>query len=169
MQWREIEEFPGYSVSSHGQIRNDETGRILALQRNQHGVVNVGLVRDGAQFKRSVALLVCEAFLDERLENFDTPIHLDGDHMNNHIDNLMWRPRWFAVKYQRQFRNPRPSIPEQIQEISTGWRYNDSWHAATTFGLLDREIKASIIARTYVWPTYQRFRIVHKEDRDTAA
>jgi len=101
----------------------------------------------------------------EEMSAFDTPIHLDGDTMNNHIDNLMWRPRWFAVKYQRQFNEPHPSIRGQIQDIETGYRFNDSWHAATTFGLLDKEIRESIIQRTYVWPTYQRFRIVHKEDR----
>lgn len=78
----------------------------------------------------------------------------------------MWRPRWFAVKYARQFRDPNvPHIREQIQDINSGYRYNDSLHAATTFGLLDKEIRESIIRRTYVWPTYQRFRIVHKEDR----
>lgn len=166
MQWRPIEDFPGYSVSNFGRVRNDDTDRILALQRNQHGVINVGLVRDGRQYKRSVALLVCQTWLTETMEAFDTPIHLDGDPGNNHIDNLMWRPRWFAVKYARQFSDPRiPHIREQIQEITTGFRFNNSMHAATTFGLLDEEIKKSLMHRTYVWPTYQRFRIVHKEDR----
>lgn len=164
MQWKEIEDFPGYSVSNFGRIRNDDTDRILALQRNQHGVVNVGLVKDGMQYKRSVALLVCLAWLPEQLEAFDTPIHLDGDPSNNHIDNLMWRPRWFAMKYQRQFKGPVPSIREQIQELTTGYRYNNSMHAATTYGLLDKEIRDSIVHRTYVWPTYQRFRVVHQED-----
>lgn len=163
MDWREIEDFPGYSVNILGNIRNDRTGRILALQRNQHGIVHVGLVRDGVQYKRSVALLVCETWLTEQLEYFDTPIHLDGDQSNNHIDNLMWRPRWFAVKYQRQFQDPHPSIDKQIQEIHTGYRYNNSWHAATTFGLLDREIRQAIIGRTFVWPTYQIFQIVHPD------
>lgn len=165
MQWREIEDFPGYSVSNLGRVRNDDTGRVLALQRNQHGVINVGLVRDGQQHKRSVAVLVAEAWLPETIEAFDTPIHLDGDLSNNHIDNLMWRPRWFAVKYHQQFKAPEPSIREQIQDVESGYRYNNSMHAATTYGLLDAEIKQAIIERTYVWPTYQRFRIVHREDR----
>lgn len=160
MQWKEIEDFPGYSVSNLGRVRNDDTDRILTLQRNQHGVIHVGLVRDGRQYKRSVALLVCQAWLPETIEAFDTPIHLDGDPSNNHIDNLMWRPRWFAMKYQRQFKGPVPSIREQIQDTGSGYRYNNSMHAATTYGLLDKEIRDSIIHRTYVWPTYQRFRIV---------
>lgn len=164
MDWREIEDFPGYSVNKFGDVRNDDTGRLLALQRNQHGIINVGLVRGGLQYKRSVALLVCRAWLEDALEAFDTPIHLDGDSSNNHIDNLMWRPRWFAVKYQRQFSDPNiPHIREQIQDTTTGYRYNNSMEAATTFGLLDKEIRESIIQRTYVWPTYQRFRVVHKE------
>lgn len=149
-------------MSNFGRIRNDDTDRILTLTVNQHGVVQVGLVRNGAQFKRSVALLVAQAFLDPpHPETFDTPIHLDGDKFNNHIDNLMWRPRWFAVRYQRQFSlNIEPSIPQPIKEIHTRQRFDDSWHAATTFGLLDREILSSVMHRTYVWPTYQQFRVL---------
>lgn len=161
MQWKEIDDFPGYSVSSTGSIRNDDSGRVLALQRNQRGVVNVGLVRDGLQHKRSVAVLVARAFLgDPEPPVFNTPIHLDGDTANNHVDNLMWRPRWFAMKYRRQVQRRRPSVDKQIQELSTGHRFNSSLHAAMTFGLLDDEIRSAMVNRTYVWPTYQRFRIV---------
>ena len=163
MDWRPIEDFPGYSVSNLGRVRNDDTGRIFAIQRNQHGITHVGLVRDGIQYKRSVALLVCQTWMEDRLEYFDTPIHLDGDQSNNSIDNLMWRPRWFAVKYQRQFNEPHPSVDRQIQEIHTGYRFKDSWEAATTFGLLDYEIWLAIGQRTYVWPTYQEFRVVHQD------
>lgn len=163
MDWMEIDDFPGYSVSNMGRVRNDETGKILALQRNQNGIVNVGLTRGRQQYKRSVAVLVARAFLgDPQPEIFDTPIHLDGDMANNCISNLMWRPRWFAIKYQQQFKRG-PSIDRQIQEITSGYRFNNSMDAATTFGLLDREIQSSIIHRTYVWPTYQRFRVVGED------
>src|SRR3954463_11128186 len=124
MEFKPIDGFPGYSISSYGRVRNDETDRILALTRNQHGVVQVGLMRDGLQYKRGVALLVARAFLDPpAIETFDTPINLDGDRCNNHIDNLMWRPRWFAVKFHQQFDGHIPKINEPIQEIHTGLRF----------------------------------------------
>jgi hypothetical protein len=162
VDWKDIPDFPGYSVHFTGTIRNERTYRPMAVQINQHGTVYVGMVIDGQQYKRSVALIVARAFLPPpEPVTFDTPIHLDGDQTNNHVENLMWRPYWFAIRYQRQFRNEM-SVPEQIQDVRTGERYNNSMHAATTFGLLDREIYQSMTNRTYVWPTYQEFRIVRK-------
>ena len=160
MQWRAIEDFPGYSVSNLGRVRNDDRDRVLALQRNQRGVVHVGMVRNGVQHKRSVAVLVARAFLGEpEPPIFDTPIHLDGNTANNEVSNLMWRPRWFAMKYLRQFRR-EPLIQRQIQEVETGYRFNNSMDAAMRYGLLDEDIRMGIAKRTYVWPTYQHFRVV---------
>lgn len=161
MDWAEIEEFPGYSVSAEGQIRNDHTGRILALTRTQRGVIQVGLVSNGVQHKRGVALLVATAFLPPPVpDTFDTPIHLDGDLSNNNISNLMWRPRWFAIRYQRQFSNGKRGFDQPIMDTGTGEWFPDSWSAATKYGLLDREILVATLNRTYVWPTYQRFKVV---------
>lgn len=164
MDWEEIEEFPGYSVHCSGVVRNDSTDRLLALQRNQHRVINVGLMKGGVQHKRAVALLVAQAFLGPATPvTFDTPIHLDGDLSNCHVDNLMWRPRWFSLHYHKQFGRVRqPAVPKMIQEKHTGERFHNSMHAATTFGLLDREIFQSMVNRTYVWPTYQEFRVVQE-------
>lgn len=161
MSWEPIPDFPGYSVSREGQIMNEDTGRIMALTRNQHGILQVGLMRNGVQCKRGVALLVARAFLPPPVpETFDTVINLDGDRSNCHELNLMWRPRWFAVKYHRQFFNGQRGFDQPIQDIHTGVRYKNSWEAAIRHGLLDREILIATLNRTYVWPTYQEFRVI---------
>jgi hypothetical protein len=139
-KWRPISGFPEYSVSNFGNIRSEKSGRILALSDNQYGVQCVGLMKNGEQRHRSVPRLVAQAFLPRGSEVFDTPINLDGDRHNNHVDNLAWRPRWFAVKYNRQFREP--------------------FETAKRFGLLEQDVVVSILENTLVWPTYQRFRIV---------
>lgn len=163
MEWARIEEFPDYSVSNTGKIRNDRTDRIMALQRNQRGALYVGLVRDCMQSKRSVALLVAEAFMEPpEPTTFNTVIHLDGNFENCHVDNLMWRPRWFAVKYHRQFKpfdpsGPHPAISSRIQDRKTGVIYRNSMDAAMSCGLLDKEIFSAWLKHTYVWPTYQYF------------
>lgn len=159
--WKEIRAFPGYSVSSHGRVRNDETDRLLALTVNQQGIVTVGLTEHGIQYKRSVTLLVAKAFLSPPKEpSFDTPIQLDGDRMNNRADNLAWRPRWFAIRYHQQFHNTKRGFTVPIEEVNTGERFENSWEAATKYGLIDREILISTLNRTYVWPTYQQFRVL---------
>ena len=157
-QWREIAFFPGYSVSDHGRIRTDKSGRILALNENQYGLVQVGMMRDGEQRHRSVPLLVAKEFIPQPHGAFDTPINLDGDRYNNHVDNLVWRPRWFAIKYNQQFRWPYENpILTPIIDLKTGVVTENSLSAAKQYGLLEQDLVLSIINRTYVWPTYQEF------------
>lgn len=158
--WEPIPEFPGYSVSDTGDVRNDDTGRILTPSPNQTGVAQVGLMRDKVQYKRGVALLVASAFLQPENEAFNTPINLNGDRMDNHVDNLEWRPRWFAITYHRQFHNDLRGFRKPIVEINTGEEFPTSWDAATKYGLIDREIMLAALNRTYVWPTYQEFRLI---------
>ena len=159
--WRPVYLFPGYSVSDHGRVRTDKTGRILALNENQYGLVQVGLMRDGVQYHRSVPLLVAKAFIPRETGPFDTPINLDGDRHNNHVDNLAWRPRWFAIKYNQQFRRPYENpIFSKIMDLKTGEISENSFECARRYGLLEQDLVLSILNRTYVWPTYQEFGLV---------
>ena len=156
----DVEAFPGYLIGEDGCVCNYETGHSLAIMRNKEGVHNVGMSRDTKQYKRSIALLVANNFLEpHKYEAFDTPINLDGDRSNNHVDNLTWRPRWFAVRYNQQFPNQIPGINRPIIETQSGERFENSWEAAIKYGLLDQEILAATMNRTYVWPTYQTFQV----------
>ncbi len=163
-QWIAIEDFPGYSVSDTGYVRNDETGHLMSRLANQSGVVHVGLTKNKTLYKRSLPLLVANAFIPkpnpDRFSGFDTPINLDGNRFNNHVHNLMWRPRWFAVKYFSQFKQDAPSISRPIEMLETGVVFQTSWEAATTLGVFDREIAISVMTQNYVWPIFQRFRLL---------
>ena len=160
--WRQIEFSPEYDVSDHGRVRSNKTGRILALSDNQSGLVHVGLMHDGKQYHRSVPLMVAKAFLPRHdYLAFDTPINLDGDRFNNHIDNLVWRPRWFAKKYNQQFRQPyRHPIHTRLIDMTTGDISENSVECAKRYGLLEEDLVLSVLNRTYVWPTYQQFGIM---------
>jgi hypothetical protein len=158
-EWAPIEDFPGYYVSHDGRVCRSDTGYVMSLTRNQQGVIMVGLSRDGRQYKRGVALLVAKAFLEPpALETFTTPIHLDGDLSNNRAENLMWRPRWFSMKYHAQFHNDIRGFRGPIIEIHTQEKFPNSWAAAKKYGLLDRDIYLATLNRTYVFPTFQEFR-----------
>lgn len=160
-QWRRIENFPEYSVSDYGRVRTDRTGRILALSVNQFGLLQVGLMRDGVQHHRSVPLLVAKAFIPSPPGPFDTPINLDGNRHNNHVDNLVWRPRWFAIRYNQQFRYPYENpIETPVVDLKSGEVSENSFECAKKYGLLERDLVLSILNRTYVWPTYQEFGIL---------
>jgi hypothetical protein len=162
--WREIETFPRYSVSSLGRVRNNETGHLMAMRVNNTGIVNVGLCVDGVQYSRAVGLLVAKYFLpDPETDAFDTPINLDGDRFNNEVENLLWRPKWFAVKYHQQFKTPPRSILKPIEDVTTGQRYDDTWIAAIQFGLIHWDLVLSIVGYMPIWPTKQRFRLLHPD------
>lgn len=160
-RWITIEHFEDYSVSNFGRIRSNLSGRILVTYENQSGLVQVGLMMDGEQKHRSVPLLVAKAFIPQPSGPFDTPINLDGDRHNNHINNLMWRPRWFAVKYNHQFMYPYENpIVVPIVDLKTNEVSENSLECAKRYGLLESDIVVSIINRTYVWPTYQLFGVM---------
>ena len=159
--WKEIEGFENYSVSNYGGIRSNWSERILSIYENQSGLVQVGLMRNGKQYHRSVPLLVAKTFIKQPSGPFDTPINLDGDRYNNHVNNLIWRPRWFAVKYNQQFQYTYVNhIQAPIEDIKTGEVTENSLECAKRYGLLEQEIVLAILNNIYVWPTYQKFRIV---------
>lgn len=159
MDWITIDEFPNYEVNYEGRVLNKDSGHTLSPSVNQRGILQVGLMKQGVQHKRSVALLVAKAFLGEPdPPTFNSPIHLNGDKTDCHMDNLMWRPRWFAVKYHQQFTNGKRGFRTPVIEENSKMWFPSSWEAAIKFGLLDREIMLATLNRTYVWPTYQTFR-----------
>lgn len=159
-EWREIPSFPGYSVSSQGRVMNHKFERPMKLTKNQFGLVQVGLFRDGCQYKRSVPLLVAQSFIPTMMKHFDTPINLDGNRENNSIFNLEWRPRWFARAYFKQFTQPPRGYRTPIEHVESGRVFPTSWEAAIYYGLLDIDIMFSIMKRTYAWPGYHVFNLI---------
>lgn len=160
-EWKDIDDFENYSVSTYGRIRTNNSERILITYENQSGLVQVGLMQGGQQKHRSVPLLVARAFIPQPSEPFNTPINLDGDRFNNRVDNLDWRPRWFAVKYNQQFRERYDnSIDAPLEDLETGEVTENSLECAKRYGLLEKEIVLSVTDNLYVWPTYQKFRVL---------
>lgn len=158
--WKTIEDFPEYAVSTEGRIRNKNTDRILKPSSNQYDVLMVGLMKDGVQYKRSVPLLVLDAFMMKPNVHFDTPINLNGHRVDNRVENLLWRPRWYAVQYNRQFDEPyEHPITKPIRDPENGMIFPNSFAVATYYGLLERDIVLSILNRTVVWITFTRFEL----------
>ena len=164
--WQEIPDFYGYSVSDAGGVRNDRTGRLLSQAITERGV-HVGLSRDRIQYTRMVARLVAEAFLDlpdlsYHRQTFTTPINRDGDRTNNHVNNLLWRPRWFAVKYHQQFRTNWGQRC-LIRDLNTGDVFYSLIETAKTYGVLASEILMDSMSQERtngVWPIGHHFEII---------
>lgn len=159
--WTVIDEFPNYSISNFGDVLNESTRRILRQSTTQHGAAKVNIYDCGQQFTRSVTVLVAEAYVEGKTILFDTPIHLDANQLNNRSDNLMWRPRWFAWQYTRQFQKIPPyCFGDPVMEIQERISYKNIYEACITNGLLFKDVWKSITVFNPVnsaWPTGQIF------------
>ena len=88
MRWKQINNFPMYSVSDTGKVMNTKTGRTLSLIDN-HGYCMVHLYKNGMRYNKLVHRLVAEAFIPNS-SNKPFINHIDGIRNNNLVGNLEW-------------------------------------------------------------------------------
>lgn len=160
-RWHTLEEFPDYAINDLGEVHNIKTGMPRKTSINQQGIVKVSLYQGRELITRSVAVMVAEAFCEGRTEFFNTPIHLDGDRENCRADNLMWRPRWFAVQYHRQFDMPDfHEMNVRIVELSTNEEFESVKDACMSLGLYYNDVYRSYVHERQVPLTRHEFQLV---------
>lgn len=104
-KWVDIEEFKGlYQVSDFGNVRsveryiNTRTYPSQLMRKYPHKVgnnirgerVHLRNPKKSGQIQRSVAKLVLLSFIGEPPKNARQVIHIDGNPLNNALDNLKW-------------------------------------------------------------------------------
>ncbi len=149
-EFRELPDFPGYSINDQGHVYKDATGRQLSWAINQAGIPSVAFgVNEGPDLRRSVALLVAQTFLESPKRAADnTPIHLNGDRTDCRASNLMWRPRWFAVAYHKQFTDKYQYDPATldvpVKIVDTGELFDRAIDVCMKYGVLAKDIVLAI-------------------------
>jgi len=127
LEWRAIAGFPGYEVSSGGEVRSyylpghrilGEEPRILLPAIKRHGYQEVTLCDGHRHTSHRVHVLVLEAFRERRPSN-KVARHLNGNRINNHLTNLVWgthddneRDKLKHGTLYRGSRHPRAKITE---------------------------------------------------------
>ena len=162
-EWVTIREFPNYEVSNLGQVAHKEGDYYIRPSTvSNSGALKVGLVKNNKQYTRSLTRVVAQAFVPGEDDIFDTPIQLDNDYYNCRADNLMWRPRWFAHRYRRQYRSvpdryrlgPVLEMDEQGAVVNA---YSDLLEAAMVNGLLLDQLWEGVNLREPVFPQWRTF------------
>lgn len=98
-EWKTIEEFPNYEVSSFGNIRNKKTPNKMhslnksGSNRNYYSVI---FSTNNKQIRRNVHRLVAKAFIPNP-NNLPQVNHKDENGLNNHVDNLEWCTRSYNM------------------------------------------------------------------------
>ena len=87
-EWKPINDYDNYEVSSLGNVRNSNTGRVLK-QMCKGGYVFTGLSKNSSGKTCAVHRLVALAFIDNP-ENKPQVNHKDKNRSNNIVSNLEW-------------------------------------------------------------------------------
>lgn len=93
-EWKDIDGFPGYQISSYGNVRSFTNNRhglcntphFLGTDTNSNGYKRVFLGSKGRFF---VHHLVAKAFIPNP-NDYPVVRHKDDDRLNNRADNLEW-------------------------------------------------------------------------------
>lgn len=89
-EWRPIEGYANYMVSSYGNVKNaNKKASNLLKPSNNGGYLQVGLSQNSKRYCASVHQLVARAFIPNP-ENKDQINHKDKNPLNNHVSNLEW-------------------------------------------------------------------------------
>ena len=112
--WKDIPSFEGlYQASINGEIRslnhirkngtNEylQTGKILKLNKNHSGYLQVRLSKNGIAKTYRVNRLIALTFIDNPL-NKETVNHINGNKLDNRVENLEWATRKEQTKHMHE-------------------------------------------------------------------
>ncbi len=101
--WKEIQDFPGYMVSSLGRVRNRK-GKILVPTVLKEGYYQLCLWKKGKQIHKLVSRLVAQAFIPNP-KLLPTVDHINHDRGDNRVCNLRFATMSQQLANRRRFNN----------------------------------------------------------------
>jgi len=87
--WKQIEGYPHLLISRAGKVWTTTYNRELHPHLTNRGYLRVNLSKDKTVKRASVHRLVAEAFIPNP-DNLPTVDHIDGNKLNNCVENLQW-------------------------------------------------------------------------------
>ena len=94
IEWKPIKGFDGYFINELGEVKSTRTykgtkEKILKSHKNQQGYLVYTLMRFGKPYLKPLHRLLMETFKPNK-EKLPCINHIDGNILNNSLDNLEW-------------------------------------------------------------------------------
>ena len=115
-QWKVITGFTIYEVSTEGNVRNRNTGKLLVPREDKHGYFKVNLYKNGKQKTRFIHRLVAIAFIPNP-HNLPTVNHKNENKHNNHVDNLEWMTQGNNLRHGTRTERATEKIKKRVRCI----------------------------------------------------
>lgn len=143
-QWKKIDGWERYEVSTKGNIRNTQTGRILKVRPDKEGYKIVTFSVDCVRTTQKVHRLVAKAFLIN--EPGKTQVnHKDGNKTNNEVENLEWctSAENHTHAYKELGRQANISqFKKRVRCVETGKIYESAAEAAREISALKQPLSS---------------------------
>lgn len=149
-----VDDFPDYVVSAEGYVVDiskdsrvanvylNNIGHAFVVIRNQHGFY----------YSRNLGKIVARAFHKKEEPHWNTVVYLDGDKTNCNAENIVWRPRWFAIRYHREKRHGLKDGYFPVRNKDTGEIFTNVREVSMCFGSLESEILDKVNSDCGVFP-----------------
>ena len=149
-------EITRWSVNEEGQVRNDETGKFLK-GTILHTYRYINFRWNGKQKNKSIHRLVAEAFLPNP-DNLPCVHHIDGDRLNNRLDNLEWVSEQENVKQAKPPKKQEKHFQGEIE--GEEWRYfRDTLYQISNKGRIKNTKTGRITYGAKIDSGYRRFEV----------
>lgn len=79
-----------YTINTYGEIKNRTSGKVIKPKISVRGYLRIGIYILGKREELSVHRMVACTFLGNEYTNKLQVNHIDGNKLNNHVNNLEW-------------------------------------------------------------------------------
>lgn len=142
---KQIKDFPNYQINEFGEIYNSVTKKWLQGSIGENGYKYYRLSKNGIKKMFYAHRLVAEYYLDNP-EKYPVVNHLDGNKLNNHINNLEWTTysdnteHWHNIsKIQRKYTEYYENDLENEE-----WREFENYYVSS-YGRIRHKIKNNLL------------------------
>ena len=118
----EIQGYPNYLVYDDGRIFSKQTNIFLKPSKNKGGYYHVGLSKNNKAKTFRIHRLVGLHYLP-KVQGKDIIDHIDGDKINNHVNNLRWTTNIENSNGYQRLKDCNTSGFKNIIKTTNGFRF----------------------------------------------